>query len=275
MAISKKTRNYRKKVHESDEETAIDNGQNIESTEDVSHTIEELQELRQLRRKHGGVDAEKLLKGDSKKKTKPKKPVDDGSWSLQKGGLVDKDAFAAGKTADDEEGKGKKVRLDTFTSQTNKLDVDKHMMKYIETELRKKRGGDANIPDDEEEESNEPQGMKDIYEELYHLPDHLKFASEVVKEGNVQHSTQMLTAIPEVDLGISAQLKNIENTERAKRKLMEDKETIQQGKKKDNDFFLLILTIISFFSFSTPRSDRRQWATDEVVAERFKKRMRK
>jgi hypothetical protein len=56
-----------------------------------------LQELRRLRRKQGGVDAEKLLKGDIKKKKKPKKPVDDDAWSLQKGGLVDKDAFQSGK----------------------------------------------------------------------------------------------------------------------------------------------------------------------------------
>lgn len=30
-------------------------------------------------------------------------------------------------SAEEEDGKGKKVRLDAFTSQTNKLDVDKHM----------------------------------------------------------------------------------------------------------------------------------------------------
>ncbi|CAO3595646.1 unnamed protein product [Absidia cylindrospora] len=267
MAIGKKQRNYRKKAVDSDDDTTQTTNDSDINVEDVSHTIEELQEIRRLRRKQGGVDAEKLLKGEIKKKPKPKKPVDDGAWSLQKGGLVDKDAFTSGKTAEEEEGKSKKVRLDTFTSQTNKLDVDKHMMKYIETEIQKRRGkgGDVEVEEDEEV-VKEPQVMQDIYEELYHLPDRLKFASEAVKEGNVQHSTQMLTAIPEVDLGISAQLSNIEKTERAKRKLMEEK----QGQAIDHS------TNHRFEKqHDSRKSDRRQWATDEAVAERFKKRMRK
>jgi hypothetical protein len=45
--------------------------------------------------------------------------------------------------------------------------------------------------------------MVDIYEELYRVPDRLKADEKPkVEEGNVQLSTQMLTAIPEVDLGI-------------------------------------------------------------------------
>ncbi|CAO3633005.1 unnamed protein product [Cunninghamella blakesleeana] len=262
MPIIKKQRSYRKKVLELDEETENKIEETESTTDEVSETIEELQEIRRLRRKHGGVDAEKLLKGE-KKKVKVKKPVDDGSWNLQTGGLVDKDTFSAGKGAAEDDGKGKKVRLDTFTSQTNKLDVDKHMMNYIESEIRKKRGEDY-VPENEDEKEDEKEGLKDIYEELYHLPDRLKFATEAVKEGNVQHSTQMLTAIPEVDLGISAQLRNIEETERAKRKLMESKE------KKVNAG-----VHIPNHRFEHGRRDRRQWATDGVVEDRFKKRMRK
>ncbi|KAI9308514.1 hepatocellular carcinoma-associated antigen 59-domain-containing protein [Cunninghamella echinulata] len=263
MPIVKKQRNYRKKINDSDEEIEKKKKKKKSTTKNVNETIEELQEIRRLRRKHGGVDAEKLLKGE-KKKVKVKKPTEDSNaWSLQSGGLVDKDTFATGKGATEDEGKGKKIRLDTFTSQTNKVDVDKHMMNYIETELRKKRGEDY-VPEDENDQVNKEEGIQDIYQELYHLPDRLKFATEAVKEGNVQHSTQMLTAIPEVDLGISAQLRNIEETERAKRKLMESTE-----KKNDNN-----ARIINH-RFDHGRKDRRQWATDEAVEERFKKRMRK
>lgn len=75
-------------------------------------------------------------------------------------------------------------------------------MKYIETEMKKRRGG-APDPNDEEEEEELPKGMVDIYEELYQLPDRLKAEEKTkIEEGNVQLSTQMLTAIPEVDLGI-------------------------------------------------------------------------
>lgn len=47
-----------------------------------SETIEELQELRRLRRKHGGIDVEKLSKGGDKKKKK--KPDQHDPWGLQK-----------------------------------------------------------------------------------------------------------------------------------------------------------------------------------------------
>lgn len=48
----------------------------------ISDTIEELQELRRLRRKHGGIDVEKLSKGGDKKKKK--KPDQHDPWGLQK-----------------------------------------------------------------------------------------------------------------------------------------------------------------------------------------------
>lgn len=95
--------------------------------------------MRKLRRKHGGIDTEKLLKGSEKPVTKKKER---DPW-----GLTDKDAVRAGKKyvhtnssgelklttnpvcnrADEEEGTEKKLKLDSFTTQTNALDVDKHM----------------------------------------------------------------------------------------------------------------------------------------------------
>lgn len=72
-------------------------------------------------------------------------------------------------------------------------------MEYIESEMKKRRGGRG---EDEEEEKKQDQGLVDIYEELYRIPDRLKGEQKQESEGNVQLSTQMLTAIPEVDLGI-------------------------------------------------------------------------
>lgn len=45
-------------------------------------------------------------------------------------------------------------------------------------------------------------------------------------------SAQMLSGIPEVDLGIEAKIQNIERTEKAKRKLIE--EAKKAGAKKEN-----------------------------------------
>lgn len=74
-------------------------------------------------------------------------------------------------------------------------------MEYIENEMRKRRGG-KDTAEDEEDEKNRDRGLVDIYEELYRIPDRLKGEQKKESEGNVQLSTQMLTAIPEVDLGI-------------------------------------------------------------------------
>lgn len=75
-------------------------------------------------------------------------------------------------------------------------------MEYIENEMRKRRGGSALPEDEEDNDENTDRGLVDIYEELYRIPDRLKGGQKQESEGNVQLSSQMLTAIPEVDLGI-------------------------------------------------------------------------
>lgn len=116
-----------------------------------------------------------------------------------------------------------------------------HRNEFVEKELAKRRGvGPASGNDAEN-----PSAVSDV---LYEIPDHLKVASQPVVEGNVTFSASMLTAIPEVDLGIeyvmgnngfticgftpcfsSAKLKNIEDTEKAKRKMMEERAKRKTG----------------------------------------------
>ena len=76
-------------------------------------------------------------------------------------------------------------------------------MSYIEEEMRRRRGETSTLTEEKGDDSEEQKdGPVDIYEELYMLPERLRVQSKQVEEGNVQLSTQMLTAIPEVDLGI-------------------------------------------------------------------------
>ncbi|KAI9312792.1 hepatocellular carcinoma-associated antigen 59-domain-containing protein [Dichotomocladium elegans] len=255
-----KPRNIRKKQIESEDEQEIPD--QAGSPSQVSETIEELQELRKLRRKHGGINTEKLLKGTEKKK---KKKTSNEPW-----GLHTLDAVRRGN--EDEEGTEKKLKLDTFTTQTNALDVDKHMMAYIEEQMRKRRGEVAERAEEEKKARNH--GPIDIYEELYRIPDRLKLDQKRVEEGSVQLSTQMLTAIPEVDLGIDVRLKNIEETERAKRKYM-DEEAAKSDRSEDEGDEVPANYEKQIVKEHKHRLDRRQMASDEIVAERFKKRMRK
>ena len=50
-------------------------------------------------------------------------------------------------------------------------------------------------------------------------------------------SAQMLSGIPEVDLGIEAKIQNIERTESAKRKLLEDAEKKDDKKEEGSKQF--------------------------------------
>ena len=107
------------------------------------------------------------------------------------------------------------VRSNNFTQQTNALDVDKHMcvahsldllpfadanthrMAYIEENIRSRRGERDTSAEAEASKSLDPQ------EELYRLPDKYRMhQGKSEEEGNVSSSVAMLTAIPEVDLGM-------------------------------------------------------------------------
>lgn len=55
--------------------------------------------------------------------------------------------------------------MNTFTKQTNALDVDKHMMKYIEDEMKKRRG-EAGDAEDANEQTGNYNGDTDILDEL-------------------------------------------------------------------------------------------------------------
>ncbi|KAI8389429.1 hepatocellular carcinoma-associated antigen 59-domain-containing protein, partial [Blakeslea trispora] len=146
-------------------------------------------------------------------------------------------------------------------------------MEYIEEQMKKRRGGQD--PREEEEEDPTDRGLVDIYEELYQIPDRLKADKKAESEGNVQVSTQMLTAIPEVDLGIDTRLKNIEETERAKRKLIDDTEEEQQQEiEKDQMPYVPANFEKRIRKPFKPRPDAKLMATDDQAVAKFKRRMR-
>jgi len=226
--------------------------------------ISELLELQRLRKSGAGIDITKLNKGVAKKKPK-KVVVNDES---------DADAEAKAR---------KVVRANNFTKQTNVLDVDKHMMAYIEENMKIRRGEAAD--EDAEDASTDP------YAELF---ERSKKSNEK-EEGSVTNSLAMLTAIPEVDLGMDNRLKNIEDTEKAKRVLNETKgerkpqnpeahlvatRFYQPNLKQKSDADIMRDAKLEAMGLrpedhEPPKSKHNRMATDDVVMERFKKRMRK
>lgn len=104
----------------------------------------------------------------------------------------------------------------TFSVETNRRDEDKEMFKYIEEQLAEKKGlAKKNQDGDKKQLKN----SDDIIFEV--LPPHLLESGE--KKSEEMLSSQMLSGIPEVDLGIEERIRNIEATEEAKVKLFDRK----------------------------------------------------
>ncbi|KAF9154426.1 hypothetical protein BG015_000975 [Linnemannia schmuckeri] len=231
MSTNIKKRNYRKKREDTPEDSPAAGGTSSETgaaavegttaqdDEPEGLSLDELIELRKFRQRPAGIAAVDLLVGDTtgKKKKKDKIVAADPYKLLSGGGLIDMDEV---RRNEEGESSTKSGMMNTFTKQTNALDVDKHMMKYIEDEMKKRRG-EAGDGEDTNEQSGNYNGDTDILDELGIR----KTAPRPEQEGNVQLSTTMLTAIPEVDLGMDARLRNIEETEKAKRKLFEERST--------------------------------------------------
>ena len=128
-------------------------------------------------------------------------------------------------------------------------------MAYIEENLK--------IRSRPREDGNRRTGADDPQEELYKLSEKWRFEnSKPLQEGSVTTSMSMLTAIPEVDLGmeyvvrsngdhktkfcsISARLKNIEETEKAKRVVAEERQ--ERKKAVSNDEEHLVATRCKWF----------------------------
>ncbi|KAI0677287.1 hepatocellular carcinoma-associated antigen 59-domain-containing protein [Trametes maxima] len=257
--------------------------------EDVEEKLDiaDLIELRKLRKAREGIDVAKLSKGELKKKRKRPKE-EEVVAGLRPGAAHENDE----EEAEDAEAKARKVvRENNFTHQTNALDVDKHMMAYIEENMKLRRGT--------KEESKTDDGQADPYAEVFRITEKYKQPTQKKEqeEGNVTNSLAMLTAIPEVDLGMDARLKNIEETEKAKRQIAEQRK--ERQKKADDEAHLAaarfyrpnlkaksdadILRDAKLEAMGLNPEDhevrrtteRAQMATDEIVMERFKKRMRK
>ncbi|KAI3616703.1 hypothetical protein WG66_011484 [Moniliophthora roreri] len=246
-----------------------------EALDEEKLPITDLIELRKLRKSRQGIDSTKLSQGDKKKKRK-KAEVDNEEEQEDEQQLKSRRA----------------VRANNFTQQTNALDVDKHMMVYIEENLKIR-----SRPKDDSEKKNKP---LDPQEALYQVPERWKVEQkkQETDDGSITNSMTMLTAIPEVDLGMDARLKNIEETEKAKRVVAEDrsdKRTVPKGEehlvaarfyrpnlKMKSDADIMRDAKLEAMGLQPqdeqPRrtnQDKPQMATDELVMERFKKRMRK
>ncbi|CAM6084850.1 unnamed protein product [Calypogeia fissa] len=211
-------------------------------------------------------------------------------------------AFPSGDKAmsnaqEKQEPEGEKEELvlqDTFAQETAVTVEDPNMLKYVEQELAKKRGKDSGKPVEE---------VKPAEDELYIIPEHLKVRRRNAEES----STQWTTGIAEVQLPIEYKLKNIEETEAAKKQLQDKRPFVGRGRVQSTipasysaDYFQRGREYAEKLRRDHPElykdnregqgagrgtvepppeggrdmGNRRQAATDEIMLERFRKRER-
>ncbi|KAL3189139.1 hypothetical protein MRX96_003274 [Rhipicephalus microplus] len=192
-----------------------------EGEDDLSRELlQDTKEIQKLRKRPNGVSVIGLNLG--KKLTPKEELVIDDPFKMKTGGMIDMKAL-----------KGKRFTMDeldavnlgnTFSVETNQRDEDADMMKYIEEELAKRRGGI-------QEPELSLQNTVDEEDVLFHVPEHLRKSTS--KKSEEMLSNQMLSGIPEVDLGIEERIRNIEATEEAKLKLIRDRVT---QKKRETSF---------------------------------------
>ncbi|KAJ2746382.1 hypothetical protein GGI20_001378 [Coemansia sp. BCRC 34301] len=217
--------------------------------------LDDLLEFQRFRRqRQRGLEAGALAKGERKRNQAPNP----------------QEASRAGNVDEDDEGEpsGRPEGLSTarslsgaFTVQTNKLDANKHMMEYIETEMNKHRGVSAAI-------ASTTAGAGLSVDDLYQVPKHLRVVDErPVSEGNVAMATRMLTSIQEVDLGAESKARNA----RATNIVVTELSHTPSGSAIDP----LSPSSNTRYRKGNDPSDRSSKATDDVVLQRFKKRMRR
>ncbi|KAJ4825587.1 Protein COP1 SUPPRESSOR 2 [Turnera subulata] len=189
-----KKKNFRKRPIEEEEEDQ-NNGQKSEDEEERRLALEEVKFLQKQRERKSGI---------------PALPT------VQTGAVV------SNRVTEKNDGDGEKEELvlqDTFAQETAVMVEDPNMLRYVEQELAKKRGKNVNASDQVEND------LKRAEDELYKIPEHLK----VKRRNSEESSTQWTTGIAEVQLPIEYKLKNIEETEAAK-KLLQEKRLMGRAK---------------------------------------------
>jgi len=211
----------RKRQEESSDEEEVVN------TDKIKETLESARELQKIRRRQNGVNAAALATGA--KVTKLDEMVmDKDPFKMKTGGLVQMKSVKDRNRDRTYEDVDRDVTnmSSTFSQETNRRDEDAELTAYIEHELKRIKG---NADPEQENGSSKKLSAEDM---LYQLPEELQIKTKH-SQSEEMLSNQMLSGIPEVDLGIDVKIKNIERTEEAKQKLITD---LSKKKEKTTSF---------------------------------------
>jgi len=172
--------------------------------------FEKTREIQKLRKRAAGTNIVTLALG--KKVSKIEDTIVEDPFNPNTGGLMEIKDMKGFKTKDDAFDVGTQ-----FFKETHIRDEDDEMRKFIETEMDNLKGSRSSQDDPGQ---SKPEYLSPEDAALLALPEHLR--KSTFKKDQQMLSAQMLSGIPEVDLGIDSKIANIERTEKAKKKLMEE-----------------------------------------------------
>nr|CAG4650542.1 EOG090X0F7F [Sida crystallina] len=182
---------------------------------EVLSKLEETKEIQKLRQRPHGVSISALALG--KKISTEDEVLSNDPFKTQTGGMADMKAIKTGKVSNSNVDDAYDTGIGTqFSVETNTRDEDAEMMKYIEEQLARRKG----LEKEEDNKSNKYMTPEEVA--FMSVPEYLRNSSSSNRSEEML-SNQMLSGIPEVDLGIEAKIKNIEATEEAKQKLLQER----------------------------------------------------
>lgn len=301
----KMTKNFRKRsfpAEDNDQDCDKTSAQEDEEEKERRLALEEVKFLQKQRERKSGIPA--LINNNAAAQTLPgstnnnnSNSNNNASFNKNKNKRGSDDTHSPSNNNNGEGGgdgdKDDLVLQDTFAQETAVMAEDPNMLKYVEHELAKKRGKKIDTSDQVEND------LKRAEDELYKIPDHLK----VKRRNSEESSTQWTTGIAEVQLPIEYKLRNIEETEAAK-KFLQEKRLIGRTK---SEFSIPSSYSADYFQrgrdyaeklrrehpelykdrssqddggvsrqndTGTEAAGQRQAATDQFMLERFRKRER-
>ncbi|TRY74439.1 hypothetical protein TCAL_01306 [Tigriopus californicus] len=254
-SINRKKKQFRRRVSDDDDEDRAQDDQ-LDPPE-PNLILAETLELQKLRQRSSGISNITLASGQKLTKIEESlmTAVDNDPFKIQTGGLLDLRKAKAAKAIENGEvpqedvlnGKNKDLMVGTqFSKETRIRDEDEEMQKFIESEMERRRG---------KTDDSEGQGLNFLTPEdraLLSLPENLRKSTFSKSEDML--SSQMLSGIPEVDLGIEEKIRNIEATESAKKKWASE----ARQKKRPSEFVPSNLAV----NFKVP--DRFKIDIDEI-----------
>ncbi|XP_066156758.1 splicing factor C9orf78 homolog [Euwallacea fornicatus] len=211
----KKPRNLRRKLktEESDDEETVE----------IRNKLGEMREIQSLRKRPHGVNLIGLALG-TKGSVEGEGTAED-PFKVETGGMINMQALKGGKVKQVDDAYDTGIGTQ-FSVETNKRDEDEEMMKFIEEQLSKRKGK-AEKEQQLQEKSKKSTYLSPEEAALRAVPEYLRESS--AKRSEEMLSNQMLSGIPEVDLGIEAKIRNIEATEEAKLRLLWEKQNKKDG----------------------------------------------